>query len=95
MFTQFQFAEVDTEEISATVSSVFNTIVSDMEEEILKLQCDIPLKARAPEKNLWNLLYEEQYSGLQSEALHWKEFSVSSYLYKEEFSQKKILKPFD
>jgi hypothetical protein len=31
-----------------------------MEEEILKLQCDIPLKARACEENLWNLLYAEQ-----------------------------------
>jgi hypothetical protein len=26
--------------------------MSDLEEEILKLQCDIPLKARASEKNL-------------------------------------------
>jgi hypothetical protein len=50
VFTQYPFAEVDTEEISATVSPVFNTNVSDKDEEILKLQCDIPLKARAPEK---------------------------------------------
>jgi len=55
LFTQFPFAEVDIEEISAAVSSVFNTNLSDKEEEILKLQCDIPLKARAPKKNLWNL----------------------------------------
>jgi len=70
VFTQFPFAEVDTEKISATVSSMFNTNVSDLEEEILKLQCDTPLKARAPEKNLWNILYEEQYPDMQSLAHH-------------------------
>jgi hypothetical protein len=51
VFTQFSFAEVDIEDISATVSSTFKTNVSDQEEEILMLQCDIPLKASAPEKN--------------------------------------------
>jgi hypothetical protein len=42
---------------------------SDLEEEILKLQCDIPLKVSSHEKNVWNLLYEEQYPGLRSVAL--------------------------
>jgi hypothetical protein len=95
VFTQLPFAEVDTEEISATVSTMFNTNVSDQEEEILKLQCDIPLKASAPDSILWNLLNEEQYPDLKSVALHWTEFSVSTYLCKEVFSQKMIPKPFD
>jgi len=95
VLTHFPFAEVDTEEISATVSSMINTNVSDMEEEMLKLQCDILLKARAPEENLWNLLYEEQYPGLQLVALHWTEFSVSTYLCEEDFSQKKLPKPLN
>jgi hypothetical protein len=47
----FPFAEVDIEEMSATMSSMFNVNTSDLEEEILKLQCDISLKARASEKN--------------------------------------------
>jgi hypothetical protein len=48
--------------------------LSDLEEEILKLQSDIPLKARASEKKIWNLLHEEQYPGLRSVALHLTEF---------------------
>jgi len=87
VFTQFPFAEFDTEKISATVSSMFNTNVSHLEEELLKLQCDTPLKARAPEKNLWNILYEEQYPDMQSVALHWTIFSASTYLCEEAFSE--------
>jgi hypothetical protein len=95
VFTQFPFAEVDKEEISATVSSMFNTNVSDQEEQILTLQCDIPIQASAPEKVLWNLLNEEQYMGLKLVALHWTEFSASTYLCEEVLSQKTIPKPFD
>jgi hypothetical protein len=66
--------------------------MSDLEEEILKLQCDIPLKARASEKKFGNLLHEEEYSGFRSIALRLTAFFGSTYLCEAAFSQMKIIK---
>lgn len=92
VFMSYPFAEVDIEGISAIISSLFNMNASDLEEEILKLQSDIPLKARASEKNFWNLLDEEQYPGVRSIALRLTAFFGSTYLCEEAFSQMKIIK---
>jgi hypothetical protein len=59
------------------------------------LQCDIPLKASAPEKNFMESTQWRTVHGLKSVALHWTELSVSTYLCEEVLSQKMILKPSD
>lgn len=92
VFMSFPFVEINIEEISATMSSKFNMNASDLEIEILKLQCDIPVKARASEKKFWNFLHEEQYPALRSIALRLTAFFGSTYLCEAAFSQMKVIK---
>lgn len=88
----FPFADVDIADISGNISSMFNLNTSNVEEEILKLQSDIPLKARASDIHFWKLLSAGLYPGLESVALHLTAFFGSTYLCESAFSQMKRIK---
>lgn len=65
---------------------------SNLELEVLSIQSDIILKARAKENYFWNLLPEEKYPLLRSVAIRIFAFFGSIYLCEAAFSQMKNIK---
>ncbi|KAF2894853.1 hypothetical protein ILUMI_11323 [Ignelater luminosus] len=68
-FISFPFGEFDNEDISSNLAHTFQSNSSDLELEILTIQSDIILKARANENYFWNFLPEEKYPLLRSVAM--------------------------
>ena len=91
-FISFPFGESDIENISSNFAHIFQMNSSDLEIEILTLQSDINLKARAKEKDFWNLLPDDKYPLLRSVAMRVFSFFGSTYLCEAAFSQMNNIK---
>ncbi|KAK5644427.1 hypothetical protein RI129_005727 [Pyrocoelia pectoralis] len=88
----FPFGEFDNEDISSNLAHTFQLNSSYLEFEILTIQSDIILKARANDNNFWNLLPEGKYPLLRSVAMRIFAFFGSTYPYEAAFSQMKNIK---
>ncbi|KAF2894565.1 hypothetical protein ILUMI_11613 [Ignelater luminosus] len=91
-FISFPFGEFDNEDISSNLAHTFQLNSSDLELEILTIQSDIILKARANENYFWNLSPEEKYPLLRLMAIRIFAFFGSTYLCEAAFSQMKNIK---
>jgi len=91
-FISFPFGEFNNEDISSNLGHTFQLNSSDLDLEILTIQSDIILKARANEKYFWSLLSEAKYPLLKSVAMRIFAFFGSTYLCEAAFSQMKNIK---
>ena len=82
-------AEIDV--LASKISTMFQLSSAEVEDEILTLQADINLKARANEQ-FWSLLTEEKYPNMRKCATSLTAMFGSTYLCESAFSHMKIIK---
>lgn len=74
------------------MASQFHMDVSEVENELLKLQNDIQIKSMATGGSFWNLLIEEKYPNVRKCAMYLTAFFGSTYLCESTFSHMKHVK---
>lgn len=82
-------AEIDS--LASKIATLFHLNSSGVEDEILSLQADIELKARA-HGHFWNLLTEKKYPNMRKCATSLTALFGSTYLCESAFSHMKIIK---
>lgn len=92
-FMSNPFAPVDIEQVAAKMLKVFNLPNdSEIDMEIVKMQNDIELSARARDSDFWGLVSRERFPLLSACALRLSAYFGSTYLCEMTFSQMKIIK---
>lgn len=86
------FGNVDVEEITENIKSMFSLPLE--ENEVLLLQCDVMLKAHRSEStnNFWRLMDETKYPNLKKLVYYLTSFFGSTYLCESAFSTMNIIK---
>lgn len=87
MFMSFPFGNNDVEEISSKISIFFDMDYSKIENEIIAINSDIFIKARASENSYWGLLHEDKYPLMRDIALQ-----LTAYFGESTFSHMKLIK---
>lgn len=90
-FVSNPFLSIDIEELSVKMQEVF-TLPMGVDMEIIGMQSDIELKARAKDQDFWSLVNREKYPLIASCALKVKAYFGSTYLCEMAFSQMKLIK---
>ena len=91
-FMCYPFREdINVDSLASTIAKLFHLNSSGVEDEILTLQADIQLKARA-HGQFWNLLIEDKYPNMRKCATSLTALFGSTYLCEAAFSHMKILK---
>lgn len=90
-FVSNPFLSIDIEQLSVKMQEVF-TLPTGVDMEIIEIQSDIELKARARDQDFWSLVSREKYPLIVSCALKLKAYFGSTYLCEMAFSQMKIIK---
>ncbi|KAK1903952.1 General transcription factor II-I repeat domain containing protein 2A [Dissostichus eleginoides] len=92
-FMCYPFQEdVEVDSLASKIATPFHLNSSGVEDEILTLQADIQLKARAHGQQLWNLLTEEKYPNMRTCATFLTALFGSTYLCESAFSHMKMIK---
>lgn len=93
LFMSFPFdSNMKTEEIAKNLGAIFDLNSLVLEEEIITLQSDVFVKARASEDRFWKYLSEDKYPSLRRCAENLYACFGSTYLCESAFSQMKIIK---
>ena len=93
LFMSFPFdSNIKAETIAQNLSTIFDMDNITLEAEIITLQNDIYIKARASEDKFWKYLAEDKYPNLKKCAKNLYACFGSTYLCESAFSQMKIIK---
>jgi len=93
LFMSFPFDKnIKVETIAENLSTIFDLDNITLEAEIITLQNDIYIKARASEDKFWKYLAEDKYLNLKKCAENLYACFGSTYLCESAFSQMKIIK---
>ena len=77
--------------LASKITTLFHLYSSEVEDEILTLQADLQIKAKA-HGQFWNLLIEDKYPNTRKCATFLNALSGSTYLCGSAFSYMKIIK---
>ena len=77
--------------LASKITTLFHLNFSEVEDEILTLQADLQIKARA-HGQFWNLLIEDKYPNIRKCATFLTALFGSTYLCESAFSYMKIIK---
>ncbi|CAJ1069688.1 General transcription factor II-I repeat domain-containing protein 2A [Xyrichtys novacula] len=89
-FVSHPFAPIDIEQVAAKMLKVFNLPNdSEIDMEIVEMQNDIELSARARDSNFWGLVSRERFPLLSGCALRLSAYFGSTYLCEMTYSQMK------
>jgi Domain of unknown function (DUF4371)/Spin-doc zinc-finger/hAT family C-terminal dimerisation region len=91
-YLSYPFGNVDIEDVSQKMCSLFNCDEALVENEVTNLQKDIEIKARSVEPNFWKLVSADKYPNLKKVSLRVLSFFGSTYLCESGFSDMKIIK---
>ena len=84
--------DTNIEEIASIMASTFYMDVSEVENELLKLQNDIQIKSMAAEGSFWNLFTERKYLYIRKCVIYLTAFFGSTYPCELAFSHMKHIK---
>lgn len=93
LFMSYPFdTKIKAEIIAESLSTIFDMDILTLEDEIITLQNDIYIKARASEDKFWKYLTEEKYPNVKKCAENIYACFGSTYLCESSFSQMNIIK---
>lgn len=91
-FVASPLSSIDIEQVSSVMNQMLGENTTQIEMEIIALQCDLTLKSTTDAKCIWPFVCKDKYPSLVSVALKIKAMFSSTYLCESSFSNMKLIK---